>query len=85
MPASEREELSRRGLEAVATILADKPFLMGDAPCGADATLFAFMNTLLCPPFKAPSVLQARSHANLVAYSARFAAQYFPDYKQKRN
>ena len=84
LPASEREELSRRGLESIATILADKPFLMGDAPCGADATLFAFMNVLLCEAFNAPSVQQARSHANLVAYSARFAAQYFPDYKQKR-
>jgi glutathione S-transferase len=81
---AERETLSGRGLDAIATILGDKPFLMGDKPCGADATLFAFMNVLLCPKFKAPCVMQARAHSNLVAYSARIAAQYFPDVPQKR-
>jgi glutathione S-transferase len=80
----EREALSQRGLDAVSTILADKPFLMGNAPCGADATLFAFLNVLLCPAFTAPSVAMARARPNLVAYSARLAAQYFPDMGQKR-
>ncbi len=81
---AERDEMSKRGLDSIATILGDKQFLMGDAPCGADATLFSFMNVLLCPPFKAPSVMMARGYANIVAYSARLAAQYFPDYQQKR-
>ena len=81
---AERETLSKRGLDAIAAILSDKPFLMGDKPCGADATLFAFMNVLLCPPFKGPCVTQARGYAKLVAYSARLAGEYFPDYQQKR-
>ena len=80
----EREALSQRGLDAISTLLGDNPFLMGDAPCGADATLFAFMNVLLCPAFGAPSVTIARGRANLVDYSARLAAQYFPDFTQKR-
>jgi glutathione S-transferase len=81
---AERETLSRRGLDAIATLLGDKPFLMGDKPCGADATLFAFLNVLLCPVFKSNSVQMARGRANLVAYSARVAAQYFPDFPQDR-
>lgn len=81
---AEREELSKRGLDALAALLGDKPFLMGASPCGADATLFAFVNVLLSPAFTSPSVMLARSHANLVAYSARLAAQYFPDYRQNR-
>jgi glutathione S-transferase len=81
---AEREKLSQRGLDAVATILGDKPFLMGDAPCGADATLLAFMNVFLCPVFTGSCVKQARAKSNLVAYSARLAATYFPDFPQSR-
>ena len=81
---AERELLSKCGLDAIATLLDNKPFLMGASPCGADATLFAFVNVLLSPAFRSPSVMMARGHSNIVAYSARLAAQYFPDYKQKR-
>lgn len=81
---SELETLSMRGLDSLETLLGDKKFLMGDKPCAVDAILFACMNALLCPAFSAPSVKMTQARANLVAYSARLAAQYFPDYQQKR-
>lgn len=67
-----------RGVEAVAAILGDKPYLMGAQPCGADATLYAFAAGLLCPHFDTPIRTAAETHANLVYYVSRMTAQYFP-------
>jgi glutathione S-transferase len=44
---AERAELARRGMTAAASLLADKPFLFGDSPRGADATLGAFVMGVL--------------------------------------
>lgn len=75
----EIEELARRDLAAVAALLGDKPYLMGDAPCGADATLYAFLSGTLVPIFQTPILDAARGHAALVAYVERGRAQWFPD------
>ena len=75
---AERAELARRGMAAAATLLADKPFLFGDSPRGADATLGAFVMGLLCPFFESASRTEAESHPNLVAYRDRIASAYFP-------
>jgi glutathione S-transferase len=69
--------LAAKGIEAIATILGDKPYLMGAQPCGADATMFAFTAGLLCPlnpRLRAVAV----THPNLVAYSERMMRQYYP-------
>lgn len=68
------------GVAAIADILGDKPYLMGDRPCGADATLFAFASSLLSPVFETPIRTAAASHANLLAYLARMRAQFYPDF-----
>jgi glutathione S-transferase len=49
---AEIDRLAARGIESVASVLGDKPYLMGDEPCGADATVFAFVANLLCPVFE---------------------------------
>jgi glutathione S-transferase len=71
--------LAKRALGSVTAILGDKPFLMGAAPCGADATLFAFVAGLLCPLFTTPLLDLAASRQTLVDYRDRMMAQYFPD------
>lgn len=70
--------IAGKAVESVAAILGDKPYLMGDEPCGADATLFAFAMGTLCPLFDTPIRQAAESHANLVAYSQRMRDRYFP-------
>ena len=35
--------LGARDVDALATLIGDKPFLMGDAPCAADAAVFAML------------------------------------------
>ena len=78
---AERAELARRGIGAVAAVLGDRPYLLGDRPCGADATLFGFMAGALSPLFKSPTRDITEGHANLVAYRDRMFAQYFPGFK----
>ncbi len=69
-----------QGVKSIADILGDRPYLMGDRPCGADATLFAFAASLQAPMFETPIRAAAESHANLQAYLARMRAQFYPDF-----
>lgn len=75
---AEIEQLGIRDIDALAAFLADKPYLMGQAPCGADATVFAFVAGTLCPHFSTPIRDAAEKHPNLAAYRDRLMAQYFP-------
>jgi glutathione S-transferase len=75
--------LAVKGVESVAAILGDKPYLMGAQPCGADATLFAFASGTLCPLFDTPIRSAAEARPNLVAYVERMRGQYFPDFTPK--
>ena len=72
-------ELARRDLDSLAAILGTKPYLMGSTPCGADATVFAFVTGALCTCFETPIRAAAEAHANLVAYRDRFMQQFFPE------
>jgi len=68
------------GYGALARLLGDKPYLLGDRPCGADASIFAQLASVLTPFFDSPVRDAALRHANLVAYSDRMMASYFPEY-----
>ncbi|GLC92463.1 glutathione S-transferase [Cupriavidus sp. TA19] len=72
--------LASKGVTSIADILGDKRYLMGDKPCGADATLFAFAGSLLCPTFDTPIRTAAEGHANLVAYMERMRAEFYPEF-----
>jgi len=70
-------ELARCDLDALAAHLAAKPWLMGDEPCGADATTWSFVVSALCPHFDGPLRQAAERHANLVAYAKRGMRAWF--------
>jgi glutathione S-transferase len=72
------EALGIDDIEALARILGDKPFLMGNTPTGADATAFAFVAGTLAPIFDTPIKTACESHPKLVAYRDRVMAAYFP-------
>jgi glutathione S-transferase len=64
-------------IDAVAALLGDKPFALGDEPHTVDAAVFAFIGlTVWQPPFT-PIHERARSHANLVAYCDRMRDRLF--------
>ncbi len=77
---AEIADLAIRDLDALAVILGDKPFLMGDRPCGADASVFGCFSCVLAPACTSPIRTAAEGHANLVAYRDRLLSLYFPDF-----
>jgi glutathione S-transferase len=74
----EMTAIGRQGMSALATLLGDKPYLMGDQPCSTDAMLFGAINSSLCPHFEHPMKAVIGAHPNLVAYEARMRQRYFP-------
>jgi len=76
---SDVAELGRRDLQALSDLLGEKPYLMGATPCGADATVFAFVAGLLAPTFETPVRTFAETLPNLVTYRNRVASAYFPE------
>ena len=75
---AEIADFAARDFTALAVLLGDKSYLMGDQPCGTDATAGAFVMGFLTPVFDTPIRTAAESHANLVAYSNRLVSRYFP-------
>ena len=74
------EEIVRMGiddLEAVATLLGERPFFGGDAPATVDATAFAFLALTIDWPEVSPVHRAARENARLVAYCDRMRARVF--------
>jgi len=71
--------LAERGVSAMAGILGDKKYLMGDKICGADATAFAFLGALSSKHFETPTNSLVDSHKNLAAYRDHLLQEWFPD------
>ena len=80
----EIEQLGERSIGAVAATLGDQPYLMGAAPCGADATVYAFMLGTLCAHFESPLRTMAEQQANLVAYCKRMTLEFYPQQPEKQ-
>ena len=66
-------------IRAVAAWLGDKPYFMGTEPTGADATVYAFVASVLVPPFATPMKAEILRHPNLVAYERRMRERFFKD------
>lgn len=78
--SAEMDELAARDVDALADVLADKPYLMGDRPCGADAAILPMIAHALCAHFATAIGTRTGQHANLVAYRDRLMGQYFPNF-----
>lgn len=70
-------ELAFHDVEALAAIIGDKPFLMGDEPCAADASVFGIVTSILTPPLESPLRASMQQHANLIAYRDRITKKFF--------
>ncbi len=71
------EQLATRDIDSLAVLLGAKSYLTGDQPCGADATLFGMVTSILTPPLDTSLRPAVQRHANLVAYCDRVTARYF--------
>jgi glutathione S-transferase len=72
--------LGMRSLAALSAILGDSRYLMGQRPCGADATCFAMLAYALTPYFESELRRQAEGFGNLVAYVDRMMAEFYPEF-----
>jgi len=77
--AAERARLADRAMAAIADVLGDRSYLMGAQPCGADATVFAFLQGARCPLFEGPLRSAAEAFPVLVAYCDRVTARYYSE------
>ena len=73
-------DLAARSLRALSVQLGDRPYLMGDRPCGTDATAFAVIAGILTPFFDSELRRRTETFGNLGAYADRMMAQYFPEF-----
>ena len=74
-------DLAARSLRALSVQLGDRPYLMGDRPCGTDATAFAVIAGILTPFFESELRRRTEGFGNLVAYADRMMAQYFSEFE----
>ena len=72
-----------RSLFALSVQLGDKTYLMGEEPCGTDATAFGALAGILTPFFASELRERAEKFENLVAYVDRMMAQYYPEFAWK--
>jgi glutathione S-transferase len=73
-------DLAVRSLFALSVQLGDKPYLMGDSPCGTDATAFGAVAGILTPFFVSRLRERTEQFENLTAYVDRMMSQYYPDF-----
>ena len=76
--ASEVAAMGAADLAAVAELLGDRPFLLGDRPRTVDATIFAFLEGVLGFPLES-AIQVAAAHPNLVAFRARVRDGWWKD------
>ncbi|MGC2774430.1 MAG: glutathione S-transferase family protein [Bradyrhizobium sp.] len=77
-------DLAARSLRALSVQLGDRPYLMGDRPCGTDATAFAVLAGILTPFFDSELRRRTEGFGNLVTYADRMMAQYYPEFDWSR-
>ena len=73
-------DLAVRSLFALSVQLGDKPFLMGESPCGMDATAFGALAGILTPFFESALRQRTEQFANLTAYVDRMMLLYYPEF-----
>jgi glutathione S-transferase len=74
-------EMGKADVSAVATLLGDKPFLLGDNPSSFDATVYAFIKSIIAFPVDSPFRRYTLAQQNLVRYCERFEQRFMADKK----
>jgi len=73
--------LGTRSLYSISQLLGGKPYLLGDAPCGTDATAFGMLASIMTPFFTSDLRKAAEACSNLKPYVDRMMARYYGDWK----
>lgn len=68
---------ARADIDAIATLMGEHAYLLGEQPCSWDAGAYAFLANLVEVGVDSPVRQHARSHAKLVAYCERMRQRYY--------
>lgn len=79
--AGEIAALGVRSIDAVATLLGDKPYLMGERMTAVDATAFGVLAAILTPFFDTPLRDAVVGRPNLVAFVNKLMHRYYPEHQ----
>jgi glutathione S-transferase len=71
--------MGQADLDAASVFLAERPYFLGDEPCGLDACVFGFLGVTIYVEGDNPLFRHAASLDNLVAYTERMRTRYFAD------
>ncbi len=71
-------QLIMADLQALSTVLGDRPYFMSNQPTTLDATVYAHIGNLIQPPFESAIVDAARTLTNLCQHCDRMTQQFFP-------
>ncbi len=66
-------------LDALAELLGDKPYMLGDQPRVIDCAMYGFLEASLGFPLDSPLKARAKQHANVLAYRQRIRERWWPD------
>jgi glutathione S-transferase len=72
-------EIGCRDIQALSDFLGDKEFFMGDQPTILDAAAHATIANLIKVPMDSPLRTKATELANLVSFSDRMTAKFYPE------
>jgi glutathione S-transferase len=64
---------------AIATLLGDRPYLLGDRPRTVDCTVYAFLEGILGFPVDSSHRTAVAAHPNLIAYRQRLRGGYWSE------
>uniref|UniRef100_A0A914KM60 Glutathione S-transferase n=1 Tax=Meloidogyne incognita TaxID=6306 RepID=A0A914KM60_MELIC len=80
----EIEEIAKKDLIALSTLLGDKPFLFGSTPTTLDAVLFGLLAQFTDTPIISETImpLLEKSTPNLLAFVSLIKKRYWPDWNE---
>lgn len=64
-------------VEALAIVLGDKPYFLGERATSVDASVYGLLANVLVPPIETPLKARVQATPSLVAYVERMRATYF--------
>lgn len=69
--------LGRKNITALSDLMGKNLYVLTDKPHTIDATVYAFLVTILASPFESPLKKCVKEHANLVSYCDRMKNEFF--------
>ncbi len=70
-------QFGKNDITAIATQLANQPFIFGDQPTSIDASAYAFLANILDVPMPSPLQDHAKAQSNLVSYCQRMKERFY--------